>query len=156
MVCGDYLIKSATDILGGDNGLGVYVFDKHGDVITDLHLCSETNLLDPVDLEFAINWCESHMPSIRYRVSRKEDSEFANISDWEIFRSLDKAKEYFEYLKTEARRIVKIEGSDQLVSLEAIKYTTDDAFDFIDDPNNEDYHCGYYDGKLCESNKRLY
>lgn len=66
MVCGDYTIEAAADIYGNDNGLGVYVFDKNGNVVNELHLNQQTNLLDPVDLEAAINWCEdSNNPTVK-------------------------------------------------------------------------------------------
>ena len=60
MVCGDYTIENATDIYGNDNGLGVYVFEKNGDTVKELHLNEETYMLEPVSLEEAISWCESN------------------------------------------------------------------------------------------------
>lgn len=57
MTYGDYTIENATDALGKDNGLGVYVFDKRGDTVHELHLNEKTNLLEPVDLQTAITWC---------------------------------------------------------------------------------------------------
>lgn len=59
MVCGDYTIENATDIYGNDNGLGVYVFDKNGDTVKELHLNEETYMLEPVSFEEAIAWCEN-------------------------------------------------------------------------------------------------
>lgn len=60
MTCGDYTIENATDVFGSDNGQGVYVFDKRGDTVHELHLSNETNLLEPVALDVAIAWCEAH------------------------------------------------------------------------------------------------
>lgn len=60
MVCGEWIIKNATNAYGENNGLGVYVFDRGGFVAEDLHLNEKTELLDPVDLDEAIAWCKSH------------------------------------------------------------------------------------------------
>ena len=100
MVCGDYTIENATDIYGNDNGLGVYVFDKNGDTVKELHLNEETYMLEPVSFEEAISWCENNGKEVKMLTAgitiMSEDNQLAHGALMPGWATIEDVKDYLD------------------------------------------------------------